>query len=203
MRLYLLATLLDSSGFDSLEDGVKGVLVSSITLEEGTFAYFRLFGKNEIFITYKDRLDIEEDIMWFETLEDVKNYFDQYRSNNKENNNLKYSVTAKKACVEFLERSWKSGSGLSAASCAGAVGVTNQTLKHWRDQYSKGLYDNLDGVTQVSSKVKEAHSTAVKELMQLKEKMTKQHEQELVNIDMQISVIKTLEEKGFTITKVA
>jgi len=198
MRLYLLATLLDSSGLDSIEDGAKGVLVSSITLEEGTFAYFRPFGKNEIFITYKDRLDIEEDIMWFETLEDVKTYFDEYRAKNKDTKNLNYSVTAKKAFVEFMQRN-----EISNTNCCKAAGVSPSSIKHWREQYNDGLYDNLDAATKVSRKTKKTHSSAVEHLKELKEKLKKDHEQEIINIDLQISAIRTLEEKGFTITKAA
>jgi len=157
---------------------------------------------NQIFILGTKHINIlERNIMKFETLEDVTKYFNQYRDNNKESNALRYSVAAKKACVEFLLGSWKSGSGISTSSCATAAGVTNQTLKQWRDQYEKGLYDNLDAVTQVSQKAKESHSLAVKELLKAKESLIRKHEQELVNIDIQISTIKHLEDRGYVISK--
>ena len=162
------------------------------------FGYTVDFDNQRFILSTKHVNILERNIMWFETLEDVKTYFNEYRAKNKGAKNINYSVTAKKAFVEFMQRN-----EISVTNCAKVAGVSTFSIKHWREQYNDGLYNDLDAVTKVSMKTKKTHSSAVEHLKELKEKLRKDHEQEIININLQISAIKTLEEKGFTITKAA
>lgn len=198
MRDFKLATLIDNKGFeDELSTGVRGVVECTVTIpDEGSYSYFKPFGSKIMYITLKDRFRIEENTMWFETLEDVKTYFNEYRAGNDGSKNINYSVTAKKAFVEFMQRK-----EISVANCARAAGVSTFSIKHWKEQYREGLYDNLDAVTKVSMKTKKTHSSALATLEAEKKRIEDESKLQLAQIAAQIAAIKTLESNGFSISK--
>lgn len=131
--------------------------------------------------------------MKFESAEQIKEYFNSIRLNWEGHPmGLRYSIEAKKAAVEF-----RGSNSLTLSEMVGLTGVSS--FAKWVSEYSEGLYEDFSGLVGVSRKVKKSHSAAVEYLKGVKEK----HEQEIVNIELQISAIRSLEEKGFKITKAA
>jgi len=139
--------------------------------------------------------------MKLETLEECVQYFKSYRDLNRSAKNLNYSVSAKRDVVEILERSWKSGNGISLRRFAASIGVTQTTLRNWKSQYSLGLYNDTDGATHVSRVVKKSHCSALATLEAEKKRIEEDSQLRLAQLAAQIAAIKTLENNGFSIIK--
>ena len=139
--------------------------------------------------------------MKIETVEECAKYFEQYRELNKGVKHLVYSIPAKRDAITVLENTWKSGDGITIKKFAEIIGVSQITIRTWRNQYNLGLYNNTDGATHVSKVVQKSHCSALATLEAEKKRIEEESTLQLAQLAAQIAAIKTLESNGFSISK--